>query len=526
MKIVQRAAALLAAAAVLLCSCNHSKAPASTLRYDLRSSPVSLDPQYAQSDEAIAVTKNAFEGLTAISDSGKVIPACAESWSVSDDKRTYTFLLREDLRWANGDALVAEDFAFALRRLFNPAAISPAANDYIMIKNASKIISGEFLPETLGVRAKNDRELVIALERDDPSLLIMLSMAAASPCQEKFFNEQKGRYGLDAKTLLCNGPFEVKSWSDNLIALGRNDQYRKQVAIEGVNMYIGRGDEISVFTQGRSDVVLVPFQRFGDVESISGEVFYDQSWLLIFNTDHPILANRNIRHAIYSAADVESLLSGLPSRLVRYNGVIAPSAMMGGQLYRSFVSEPKAAPPSPNPRELFYEGLQSIDRQDPGKLTLLVSSFDPGPGLGGELQRRWQQKLSAFVNMEQLEYGQLIARMQRGEFDMAIVPLVSQSGSPVDFLSPFEKASKPEQSEAQNEEPALGELIAGARQQTDAKAAAEQLFLAEQKLIDDIIAAPLFAAPSLFAVGNGVSGVYYDTVTRTVYFADASCVRD
>lgn len=536
MKAATRITAILLAV-MLLCGCNKTKLPEDTLRYDLPSSPNSLDPQYAVSDEAIAVVKNAFEGLTAISKTGEVVPACAESWRVSDDKRSYTFLLRDDLRWANGDKLVAQDFAFALKRLFNPVAVSPAAADYIMIKNAEKVMSGEFLPESLGIRAKNDRELVITLERDDPSILTMLSMAAASPCQEKFFDEQKGRYGLDADTLLCNGPFKVASKSDRLISLKRSDQYREPVLVGNINMYINRGDEIEVFMQQRSDMVLVPFQRFGDIEGASYEQFYDQSWLLLFNAEKGILTDGRVREALYSAADIDSLLEGLPEQLKRYDGVIPPSAMINGREYRDMVKLPKSAAAADSPRELFYSSLKEMGQNDGGKLTLLVSSFAPGADIGGQLQRRWQESLSLFVNMEQLEYNQLIAKMQRGEFDIAIVPLISSSGSPVDFLAQFEQMhtvfqeeneaeSLPEGEEIAEPQPTLAELIASAKAQTDAEKAAEQLFLAEQRLIDDFIAAPLFAAPSFFAVANGVSGVYYDPVTRTVSFAEAVCVRE
>ncbi len=529
MKRAVRALALALALLLTICGCGKTKLPQDTLRYDLRSSPNSLDPQYAVSDEAIEVVKNAFEGLTAISKTGEVVPACAESWSVSPDKLSYTFVLREGLKWANGDDLTAHDFAFALKRLFNPAAISPAAADYIMIKNAEKIINGEFMPEMLGVRAKNDRELVITLERDDPSVLMMLSMAAASPCQEKFFKEQKGRYGLEADTILCNGPFKVASKSDRLISLKRSEQFREPVSVENLNMYINRGDEIEIFLQQRSDVVLVPFQRFDDVKDVKCEQFYDQCWLLLFNTESGILKNRDIRRAVYSAADIPSLLESLPPQLERYEGIIPPTAMLSGQRYRDMVPTPKSAEKSDSPRKLFYDTLEQM-QEESGRLTLLVSSFAPGADIGGQLQRRWQDSLSIFVNMEQLEYNQLIAKMQRGEFDIAIVPLVSQSGSPVDFLTQFEQMQEPEQeSDLGGEEappPSLGELTAAAKTQTDAKKAAEQLFLAEQRLIDDVVAAPLFAAPSLFAVADGVSGVYYDTVTRTVNFVGAKCVRE
>lgn len=497
-----------------ICGCGKNALPEDTIRYDLASSPGSLDPQYAVSDEAIAVVKNTFEGLTAISPTGEVVPACAKSWSVSADRLSYTFVLRENLRWADGEPLTAHDFAFALKRLFDPMAVSPAATDYLMIKNAERIINGELTPKSLGVYAKSDSELVITLERDDPSLPAMLSMAAASPCREDFFAEQKGRYGLDADSILCNGAFTVASKSDRLISLKRNSEYREPPSVENINMYINRGDGIALFMQQRSDVVLVPFQRYNDIKDVSCEQFYDKSWLLLFNSERGILQDRDIRAAIYSAADINSLLEELPEPLERCDGLIPPSAVIGGKNYRELTEIPQSAERADSPRELFYAALNRLGYDNAGKLTLSVSSFAPGGDIGGQLQRRWQDSLSIFVNMEQLDYEQLISRVSRGDFDIAIVPLVSQSSSPIDFLAGFEKTQS------------AGELISDARAQSDPKKAARLLFSAEQRIIDDFIAAPLFSAPTLFAMGEGISGAYYDPIIGTVSFARAVCVRE
>lgn len=520
MKIVSIIMALLLVCFPALFGCS-KKQPVVTLRYDLTTSPGTLDPQYATSSAALSVIENTFEGLTAVSPSGEVLPACAKEWKISADRLTYSFTLKDDLKWGNGDPLKAEDFVFALRRLFNADAPAPNAGNYMMIKNAEKILAGELPVEALGVTAKGDKTVEITLEHDDPSLLTELSNASAMPCQQKFFVEQKGRYGLAAENLMCNGPFSVGGWNDNLISVKKNIHYRKNIAVDNVEFYVNRGDPVALYLAGKSDIVFVPFQRLSEAEGLVGEAFYDQSWMLVFNTGNMLLSSREIRASLTAAMDKEALLERLPETLKPYQGIIAPSAMLWGSSYRDLAPIPQPAMLPANTRQTFLEALSGLGLNDTGRLTLLVSDFAPGPDLGGAIQRRWQQELSVFINMEQLDYYELIARVENKNFDMAIVPLTAQGSSPVDFLSAFETLEIVQSSE----EFSLSELISRARQQTEPNAAAAQLFMAEQKLVDECVAVPLFIAPSLFATREGVTGVSYSTISRTVYFADASRVR-
>ncbi|WMJ83007.1 peptide ABC transporter substrate-binding protein [Oscillospiraceae bacterium LTW-04] len=505
---------------LLLCSC-FKQEQSIRLRYDLVSYPETLDPQYATSSAARTLIGNSFEGLTAISPAGEVVPACAERWDISDDRMTYTFILRDELRWANGDRLTAQDFVFALQRLFNRDAPAPDADRYGMIKNAEKILSGELPATALGVRAKSDTVLEITLAHDDPSLLTLLSNASAMPCQQKFFAEQKGRYGLAAENLLCNGPFFVKGWSRNVISVQKNPLFRNSVQIDGVEFYINRGDPVSLYLDGKSDLVFVPFQRLAEAQGLEGETFYDQSWMLLYNTSSKLLVQRDIRAALTAAMHTDELLERLPDYLQPYHGIIAPSAMLWGSSYRDLAPTPQPAALPDEARQIFLSAVEGVEQEDVGRLSLLVSNFLPGPDLGGAIQRRWQQELSAFVNMEQLDYYDLLDRVDSGKFDIAIVPLTAQGNSPVDLLSSFEGLPL----STSGDEPSISEMISRARQQSEPNVAAAQLFLAEQKLVDEYVAVPLFVAPSLFATGEGIEGVSYSTVSRTVYFADAKRIR-
>jgi len=513
-----RAVSFLISVLLFICGCGLNKPPKSTLRYDISGSPATLDPQYADRQSELAIINNSFEGLTAISADGKVIPAAAESWEVSADKKSYTFTLRNDIKWSNGDDVTADDFVFGLRRLFNPVAFSDAADDYLMIKNAADILSGNKNTQSLGVKALGEKELLIELEYADPSILTLLSRASASPCQKEFFDEQKGKYGLSAKNVLCNGPFIVDSWGEDYVVIVKNPQYRKKIAIDGVNLYFNRGDSVERFLEGKTDACLIPFYRFGEANGLSGERFYDQSWLILLNRQKDILCSAEVRAAFLAAFDTDELLSNIPEYLKRYQGAIAPDAMMGGISYRDEAPIPDAAVLPKDARTAFFDAMEQLDRNSIGKLSIIVSDFEPGPKMGGLLLKEWQQKLSAFVNMEQLSYQQLIDRTQRGDFDIAIAPLVSQSDSLIDRFQLIE-ALEPE------DDNTLSDTLSAARQQPDTAKSARLLNKAEQYIIDQYIALPLFCSPSLFSLGEGISGVYYNDINGTVYFADAVCNR-
>lgn len=517
MKRAMRVLAAVLSALLLFCGCN--KEPLTMLRYDLSSRPDTLDPQYCLSDTSATIIENCFEGLTRISASGQVMPACAESWK--QQGLTYIFTLREGLKWADGSEITAADFVFALKRMFNNGG-SASAENYKMIKNAGKILDGQLPPELLGVRAVDERTLEIELDYEDSSILKLLSQSAAMPCQEEFFIGQKGRYGLDAKTTLCNGPFYIESWSDSSVLLKRNENYRNPPNIEEVRLYFNRGDAIELFKEGRSDLVLVPFQHMGEAQGLHGEVFYEQSWVLIYNTERPLLSQRQARQAMTSVIDITKLYERLPQSLLAGGGVIAPEAMIGGVRYRDMVGEPSLPRAEENPRELLQQAMSAagIERQ-PG-LTLLVSSFSPGPELGGAMMRDWQQKLSIFVNMEQLDYTELLTRASARDFDIALMPLIADGSSPVDFLSQFESVELDNGSETVT----MGDLINTARRYEQPERAAEALFAAEQRLVEEYVALPMFDAPTLFAYIDDIEGVSYSSTTRTIYFGDVVVKKD
>ena len=143
---------VLAAFAASGCS-GQQDAPANTLQRGLPSDPETLDPHKTRSTQAAEVLRDLGEGLAGYSAAGELVPAAAQSWDISDDGLTYTFHLREGLRWSNGDALIADHFVTGMRRLVNPATAAFYAQMLIDIENAAGIVSGDIPVSMLGVEA-------------------------------------------------------------------------------------------------------------------------------------------------------------------------------------------------------------------------------------------------------------------------------------------------------------------------------------------------------------------------------------
>ena len=133
----------------------------------LRGDIATLDPQKAGDELSKEVLRDLFEGLTTEGDDGRAQPALAASWTISEDLLTYTFRLRDDAHWSNGDPVVAPDVLRGLRRAVDPASASPSANILRPIENAAEILSGSKAPDALGASAPDPRTIVILLRHPD-----------------------------------------------------------------------------------------------------------------------------------------------------------------------------------------------------------------------------------------------------------------------------------------------------------------------------------------------------------------------
>ncbi|MCT4572172.1 ABC transporter substrate-binding protein, partial [Bacillus thuringiensis] len=152
---------------------------------------------------------NTMEGLYSLGKDDKLVPGVAKEFKKSEDGKKYTFKLREDAKWSNGEPVTAKDFVYAWQRAINPDTAAKSA--YIMydIKNAEKINKKEMSPDQLGVKAIDDYILEVELDNSIPYLVDLMVYPIFYPVNEKFVKEQGTKFGLEANTTLYNGPFTL-----------------------------------------------------------------------------------------------------------------------------------------------------------------------------------------------------------------------------------------------------------------------------------------------------------------------------
>ena len=189
------------------------------------SDPGTLDPHRAEGVPASNVLRDLYEGLVSEAANGDYIPGVAESWTISDDGKSYRFRIRDDAVWSNGDKVVAEDFVFSLRRSVDPKTLSNYSSMLYPIKNARDVVLGNESPELLGVSAEGEKILLIELEEPTPYFISLLTHSTTYPVHPPSVREHGSSF-TRPENMVSNGAFTLEDWRiQDYILLTRNTKY-------------------------------------------------------------------------------------------------------------------------------------------------------------------------------------------------------------------------------------------------------------------------------------------------------------
>lgn len=289
------------------------------------SEPTDLDPHLISSHQDFQVVMSLFEGLVQYHpETSEPTAAVAERWETSTDNLTWTFHLRSNAKWSNGDAVTAHDFVYAFRRMLMPGLGAEYANMLFVLKNAEEVFSGKLKdPAQIGARADNDHTLVITLARPTPYLLSMLCHSAWFPVPratiEKFGKaDQRGNPWTRVGNLVSNGYFRLAEWKPNqFIRVTRSDTYwdRDQVKLQAAVFYpIESADaEERSFRSGQLHVTsTIPISKIAVYEKEKSPSYrphaYLGSYVFRFNVNVPPLNDPRVRRALAMAIDRETLV--------------------------------------------------------------------------------------------------------------------------------------------------------------------------------------------------------------------------
>ena len=498
--------------------------------WHLSSEPKTLDPQIAQGENAAIVIGALFEGLARLDENGDPQPGAAESWESSSDNLTFTFHLREDAVWSDGETPVtAADFVYAFQRALAPVTGSPSCDPMLCIRNAAEVQSGAVAPEELGVRAEGDYTLVVELAYPVPDFPALTALPVFMPCNQEFFEGTAGRYGLDRSCILGNGPFIIDGkygWDPGRhINLAASSTYWGETAPSNLKFPIGKAelvieDAVSSVSDGTVDAIAVTENEAERAQENGCTItsFEDTVWGFCFNLSSdasPELKNEKVRQAFLYAVDWTSLRASLPEAA---GGLIPPAVHLEGESYRDSAQDVTIPARLEDAAALMREGLAELGVESPPSLTILCPEDPEITSLVNEILVEWNAAFGQYFNMAPLSEDELASRIAAGSFSAAVCSFTPERDDPAAALSCFETGNAGNVSGFSDS--TYDDLISQIRHASgEEKRAACQS--AEQLLVDRAVFLPVSYSSHSFASAPGVSGIVFRPYGGGVDFKDA-----
>lgn len=475
--------------------------------------PETLDQHLTSTVYEANILRDLYESLVVHGPAAEILPGAAASWTVSDDGLVYTFEIRDDARWSNGDDLTARDFVFSYRRILDPATGAKYANILYPIAGAEAVNKGEAAPETIGVRALDAKTLEITLEAPTPYFLELLTHQTSLPVHPPSVDEH-GMAFTRPENMVSNGAYTLVEWVPNAhIKLEKNDAFHDadNVAIDEVYYYptedrsaaLRRFMAGELHSNGDAPTEQMDFMReeLGDQLRIAP---YLGTYYYAVNMEDPVLGDRRVRRALSMAIDREFLAEEI------WGG-----AMVAGH---SFV------PPGINnydaPAFADYRDMPMFDREEQAMALLAEAGYGPDDPLEVEIRyntsENHQKTATAIAAMweplgvettlfntdTKTHYAHL---RDRGDFDIARAGWIGDYSDPQNFLFMVE-SDNVGFNYARYENPDYDALMDEAAATTDLDARAAILHEAEELFMADLPFIPLMYYGSINLVSDDLVG--------------------
>ena len=426
---------------LLWSGCAPRPAPPSgpVLRVSQRNEPATLDPQLAALPDEFLVLRSLLEGLLSPSpDGGAPLPAVAERWESSSDRLTWTFHLRHDARWSNGDAVTSRDFVYTIRRALEPAIGAPKARLFYVLRNARAFHLGRLKdPAELGAAAPDIHTVVLTLERPTPQLPALVASGPWLPVHAatvtKLGGTRESRWALPGN-FVGNGPFILSTWEPNReIRVQRNPAYRDltHVPLAGVRFlaYDNGDTEERAFRAGQVDVTMsVPASKLPGYHApmLHTQPLAETRYLSL-NCTRPPLDDPRVRRALALVLDRAALVGQvLRGGQQPAFGLVPPG--IGG-----YIASPLfATDPAEARRLLAAAGFP----EGKGFPQLELSTWTNVVVLEA-IQQMWRRELGIESNIVQHEAKVHLAALAAGDYVVALVPAIPDYDDPAALLANF-----------------------------------------------------------------------------------------
>ncbi|MDC5821347.1 ABC transporter substrate-binding protein [Vibrio europaeus] len=386
-----------------------------------------IDPHKSQGVPESHVIRDLLEGLVNQDADGNTIPGVAESWETTDNK-TFTFHLRKDAKWSNGDPVTAGDFVYSFQRAVDPNTASPYSwyMEYTKMANAKDIIAGKKDKSELGVKAVDDHTLVVELDAAVPYFVMMMGHTTVKPVH-KATVEKFGDQWTKPENFVGNGAFVVDNWVVNeRLVLKRNEKYwdnaktkLNKVTFLPIENQVA---EMNRFLAGEIDISYeLPVEHFKRLKkehpeevSVTGNLC---TYYYIFNTKKAPFDDVRVRKAISYAIDRNIVTDAILAQGQKPAYFLTPEITAGFNPEMPAYGQMTQAERDAEAARLLEEAGFGSD--NPLKFNLLYNTSENHKKVAVALGSMWKKTLGLDVTLENQEWKTYLSTKDSGDFEVA-----------------------------------------------------------------------------------------------------------
>ncbi len=468
------------------------------LRRGLPGEPRTLDPQLGEDTFSFPVLRDLYEGLTAEDRNGQIVPGAAESWAVDKSGTIYTFVLRKDAKWSNGNRIVAAEFVQGLRRAVDPHTASGSSALLVVIKGAGEIIAGRKKVAELGVTAINESSVRIELEHPAPFVLQVLSQPIAAPVYIPP-TALTTMTGDTDKTRLSNGAYTlIRRIPGSFIELARNTNYwdASNVSIEQVRYINAESEatEIREYVAGQIDLTsTIPAPDLERItlkygSEIQSAPILGTLYLGLDVSEPPLRDNRDLRQALSMAVDRDRI-----SKLVTVG--VTPAYTFVAQGINGYHAPAYSWSVWTREHQLEHARMlfarSGYSDTKPLHLTLYFNSGESIQRIMIAIAASWKQNLGVITDLVSDEFRVFLAgRKDHSRWDVARLGWYADYDDAASFLEVFSRTNS--QNDPGYMSPEFNKLIDDARIEPDPGQRILLLQKSENVLLNDYPIIPVY----------------------------------
>ena len=389
--------------------------------------PTTIDPQLVEETAGSAIVNDLFEGLYVLDASGKTQPAGALSYELDSTGTVYTFKLRPEAKWSNGEPVTAADYVYGWQRAANPKTASNYAwfIELMGIANASEVIQGKKSPDALGVKALDEHTLQVTLKNPVPFFLKTLAHYTTFPAPKATI-EKYGKEWVKPGNIVSNGAFVLKEWTPNeRLSAERNTHYwNNQHTVLNKVIYLEIVSETAAYNRyrtGELHYTTYPLEQYKQLKSKSPEELVSvptlASYYYVFNTQRKPFDNPKVRKALSLAIDRETITDKIlgQGQIAAYS--FTPPIVDGFELKKPASQLQSKEERIKQAKALLAEAGYGPDK--PLTVDILYNTNESHKKIALAVSSMWKHNLGVTATLNNMEWKTMVSALNEGDFGVS-----------------------------------------------------------------------------------------------------------